>query len=77
MSEVRKRIIFFGIGFIGVGVVFGIIVLVYVGIVWGFIGGFVGGGVGVVGVFLKGFVSKRVVSEVMGIKKGNIYFMFV
>ncbi len=75
MSEARKRATLLGIGLIGAGVLLGTIASVYAGTVWGLIGGLVGGGAGAAGVFSKGSVSKRVVSEVMGIKKGNTYFM--
>ncbi len=74
MSSARKKATALGIGVIVAGLVFGIIATGVYGSAWGLIGGLIPAGAGAFGIFRKGSVKRRKVSEVMRVNKGNTYF---
>ena len=74
MSGARKKASFLGAGVLAAGLVIGIIAAGVYGSAWGLIGGLIPGGAGAFGIFRKGAVKKRKVSEVMRLNKGNLYF---
>ena len=74
MSEARKKATILGVGMIGTGLILGVAASVAVGGLWGLVGGFAGGFAGALGIFTKGSVKKRTVSEVIKARRGNVYF---
>ncbi|EEB74705.1 hypothetical protein [Thermococcus sp. AM4] len=74
MSEARKKATMLGSGVIGAGLVLGIVASAMGSTPWGIIGGLAGGIAGGIGIFMKGSVKKRTVSEVMKAGRGNVYF---
>ncbi|ASJ04538.1 zinc ribbon domain-containing protein [Thermococcus barossii] len=74
MSGARKKASLLGAGVLGAGLVFGIAAAGIYGSAWGLIGGLVSAGAGAFGIFRKGAVKRRKVSEVMRLNKGNLYF---
>ncbi|ACS33247.1 zinc ribbon domain-containing protein [Thermococcus gammatolerans] len=74
MSEARKKATLLGSGVIGSGLILGIIASAVGGSPWGIIGGLAGGVAGGIGIFMKGSVKKRTVSEVIKAGRGNVYF---
>ncbi|MCD6525184.1 MAG: hypothetical protein J7K48_09425 [Thermococcus sp.] len=74
MSEARKKATLLGAGVIGTGLILGVAASVAVGGLWGLVGGFAGGFAGALGIFTKGSVKKRTVSEVIKARRGNVYF---
>ncbi|AEK72280.1 hypothetical protein GQS_01890 [Thermococcus sp. 4557] len=74
MSGARKKATFLGVGVLAAGLIIGIAAAGAYGSAWGLIGGLIPGGAGAFGIFRKGAVKKRKVSEVMRLNKGNLYF---
>ncbi|ASJ12413.1 zinc ribbon domain-containing protein [Thermococcus thioreducens] len=74
MSDARKKATFLGAGVVGAGLVFGIVATAIYGSAWGLIGGLISAGAGAFGIFRKGSVKRRKVSEVMKTGEGNLYF---
>ena len=74
MSGARKKATLLGGGVIGVGVLLGLIASAALSTAWGVIGGLVAGMAGGAGIFMKGSVGKRTVSQVMKTDRGNVYF---
>ncbi|NJE61251.1 hypothetical protein [Thermococcus sp. 21S7] len=74
MSGARKKASLLGAGVLAAGLIIGIIAAGAYGSAWGLIGGLIPGGAGAFGIFRKGAVKKRKVSEVMRLNKGNLYF---
>ena len=74
MSGARKKASLLGAGVLAAGLVIGIIAAGVYGSAWGLIGGLIPAGAGAFGIFRKGSVKRRKVSEVMRLNKGNLYF---
>ena len=74
MSEARKKATLLGSGVIGAGIILGLVASDVTGTFWGIIGGLAAGIAGGVGIFSKGSVKKRTVSEVIKARGGNVYF---
>ena len=74
MSGARKRASMMALGVLGAGFVLGIIASAAYGTGLGLLGGIIPGGVGAWGIASKGAVRKRIVSEVMKGRSGNLYF---
>jgi hypothetical protein len=74
MAGARKKATLLGGAVIGVGVVLGLIASATLSTAWGIFGGIVAGAAGGAGIFLKGSVDKRTVSEIMRTDRGNVYF---
>lgn len=74
MSEARKKATLLGGGVVGAGLVLGILASALAGSLWGLVGGLAGGLAGGMGIFTKGSVKKRTVSEVIKVGRGNVYF---
>ena len=74
MSGARKKATLLGTGLIGAGLVFGIAAAGAYGSIWGIVGGLISAGAGSYGIFKKGSVRRRTVSEVSSSDGGNIYF---
>nr|WP_240921997.1 hypothetical protein [Thermococcus sp. GR4] len=77
MSEARKKATILGFGVIGDSILIGLIAATATGNGIGLLGALVAGVAGAAGIFSKGSVSKRVVSEVMRVDKENAYFRTV
>ncbi|CAD5244166.1 zinc ribbon domain-containing protein [Thermococcus camini] len=74
MSSARKKATVLGAGVLATGLVFGVAAAGAYGSAWGLIGGLIPAGVGAFGIFSKGSVKRRKVSEVMRTGGGNLYF---
>ncbi|WP_258084459.1 zinc-ribbon domain-containing protein [Thermococcus thermotolerans] len=74
MSGARKKASLLGTGVLAAGLIIGIITAGAYGSAWGLIGGLIPGGAGAFGIFRKGAVKKRKVSEVTRVNRGNLYF---
>ncbi|NJD99450.1 hypothetical protein E3E26_06585 [Thermococcus sp. LS1] len=74
MSEARKKATILGGAVLGGGFLIGLIASAIYGSIWGILGGLIPAGIGAAGIFSKGSVRKRTVSEVMKEYKGNLYF---
>ncbi len=74
MSGARKKATILGGSVIGVGVLLGLIASAALSTAWGVIGGLVAGAAGGAGIFMKGSVGKRTVSQIMKTDRGNVYF---
>ena len=74
MSEARKKATLLGSGVIGLGVLLGAVASALYSSAWGLIGGLVSGIAAGAGIFSKGSVKRRTVSEVMRVRRGNVYF---
>ena len=74
MSEARKKATVLGAGLLGTGLILGVIAAGLYGSVWGILGGLASAGAGAYGIFRKGTVKRRTVSEVDFSRRGNIYF---
>ena len=74
MSGARKKASLLGAGLLGAGLVFGVVAAGMYGSAWGLLGGIISAGAGSYGIFRKGVVKRRTVSEVRFGGGGNIYF---
>ena len=73
-SGARKKASALALGVVGAGIVLGFIASGIYGTIWGLLGGVIPAGVGAWGISSKGVVKKRIVSEVIKGRSGNLYF---
>ncbi|WP_048149140.1 zinc ribbon domain-containing protein [Palaeococcus ferrophilus] len=74
MGEARKKATLLGAAVLGTGVVLGVVFAGIYGSALGLLGSIIPAGAGAFGIFSKGSVKRRKVSEVMKTGKGNLYF---